>query len=169
MRMEPGWSSSCARGIGAGTRRPHHRIERRAGGGGAPRRALDGKALRRQPPARAGEDAGARRMKRPAGLQTIIVYKLAKSVVQALLGVGSIWLLARGAEAGAATLAEFLLEHFTGAWALQVATVLVRATTAGRVKLLAFAMIGDSILSGVEGLALRAGRRWAPWLGVMAA
>ena len=107
-------------------------------------------------------------MKRPAGLQTIIVYKLAKSVVQALLGVASIWLLARGAEAGAATLAEFLLEHFTGAWALQVATVLVRATTAGRVKLLALAMMGDSVLSGVEGLALRAGRWWAPWLVVIA-
>ena len=107
-------------------------------------------------------------MKRPAGLQTIIVYKLAKSVVQALLGVAFIWLLARGAEAGAATFAEFLLEHFTGAWAAQLATVLVRATTAGRVKLLAFAMIGDSILSGVEGLALRAGRWWAPWLVVIA-
>src|SRR5207245_10396525 len=127
----------------AGPRRPHHRLERGAGAGGAPRRALDGKALRRQPPARAGEDAGARRMKRPAGLQTIIVYKLAKSVVQALLGVASIWLLARGAEAGAATFAEFLLEHFSWAWALQVATVLVPATTAGRGKLLAFTGIDD--------------------------
>ena len=107
-------------------------------------------------------------MKRPAGLQTIIVYKLAKSVVQALLGVAFIWLLARGAEAGAATFAEFLLEHFTGAWAAQLATVLVRATTPGRVKLLAFAMIGDSVLSGIEGLALRAGRWWAPWLVVIA-
>src|SRR5207245_1849123 len=74
----------------------------------------------------------------------------------------------RGAEAGVATFAEFLLEHFTGAWALQVATVLVRATTAGRVKLLALAMMGDSVLSGVEGLALRAGRWWAPWLVVIA-
>src|SRR5438552_18480663 len=103
-----------------------------------------------------------------AGMYTIIGYSLAKSVDQALLSYAFIGLLARGAEAGAATFAEFLLEHFTGAWALQVATVLVRATTAGRVKLLAFAMIGDSILSGVEGLALRAGRWWAPWLVVSA-
>src|SRR2546425_586423 len=51
---------------------------------------------------------------------------------------------------------------------VQVATVLVRATTAGRVKLLALAMMGDSVLSGVEGLALRAGRWWAPWLVVIA-
>jgi uncharacterized membrane protein (DUF2068 family) len=107
-------------------------------------------------------------MKRPAGLQTIIVYKLSKAMVQAVLGIAAIWLLARGAAAGVATFAEFLLEHFTGAWALQVATVLVRAATVGRVKLLAVAMIGDSVLSAVEGLALRAGRWWAPWLVVIA-
>jgi uncharacterized membrane protein (DUF2068 family) len=107
-------------------------------------------------------------MKRPAGLQTIIAYKLSKAMVQAVLGIAAIWLLARGAEAGVATFAEFLLEHFTGAWALQVATVLVRATTAGRVKLLAFAISGDAVLSAVEGLALRAGRWWAPWLVVIA-
>jgi uncharacterized membrane protein (DUF2068 family) len=107
-------------------------------------------------------------MNRPAGLQTIIVYKLAKAVVQALLGIAAIWLLARGAEAGAATFAEFLLEHFTGAWAQEAVTLLVRAATPGHVKLLAFAMIGDSLLSAVEGLALRAGRWWAPWLVVIA-
>src|SRR5207237_6379925 len=111
-----GGPAAARRGIGAGTRRPHHRIERRAGGGGAPRRALDGKALRRQPPARAGEDAGARRMKRPAGLQTIIVYKLAKSVVQALLGVAFIWLLARGDEAGGAVFEECLPAQSSCAW-----------------------------------------------------
>jgi uncharacterized membrane protein (DUF2068 family) len=107
-------------------------------------------------------------MKRPAGLQTIIVYKLTKAAVQAMLGIAAIWLLVRGAEAGAATLAEFLLEHFTGAWAMEVSTFLVRATTAGRVKVLAFAMFGDGVLSAVEGFALRAGRWWAPWLVVIA-
>lgn len=107
-------------------------------------------------------------MKRPAGLETIIVYKLTKAVLQALIGLAAIWLLTRGAEAGAATLAEFLLEHFTGAWSLRVATLIVRAATSGHVKLLAFAMMGDSALSAVEGLALRAGHWWAPWLVVIA-
>jgi len=107
-------------------------------------------------------------MKRPAGLETIIVYKLVKSVAQTLAGIGAVWLLIRGAEAGAATLAELLLEHFTGAWALRDATLLVRAATAGHVKLLAVAMFGDAILSAVEGLALQAGRWWAPWLVVIA-
>jgi uncharacterized membrane protein (DUF2068 family) len=107
-------------------------------------------------------------MKRPAGLEAIIVYKLTKSVVQAVLGVAGIWLIASGAEAGVATLAEFLLEHFTGAWALRVATVLVRAATKGHLRILAFALLGDAVLSGCEGLALRAGRWWAPWLVVIA-
>jgi uncharacterized membrane protein (DUF2068 family) len=107
-------------------------------------------------------------MKRPAGLETIIVYKLTKAVLQALVGIAAIALLVRGTEAGAATLAEFILEHFTGAWALHLVTMIVRAATRGHVKLLAFAMLADSLLSAVEGLALRAGRWWAPWLIVVA-
>jgi uncharacterized membrane protein (DUF2068 family) len=107
-------------------------------------------------------------MKRPVGLETIIVYKLVKAVGQVLVGAAAVWLLVRGAEAGAATLAEFILEHFTGAWAYKLATLLVRVGTARHVKLLAVAMFGDAILSAVEGLALRAGRWWAPWLVVIA-
>lgn len=107
-------------------------------------------------------------MKRPAGLEAIIVYKLTKSVVQAALGIGGLWLIATGAEAAVATLAELLLEHFAGAWALRVAVLLVTAATSRRLKILVFALLGDSLLSGVEGLALRAGRWWAPWLVVTA-
>ena len=107
-------------------------------------------------------------MKRPAGLEAIIVYKLTKSAAQAILGAAGIWLVVRGAEAGVATFAEFLLEHFAGAWALRAATLLVRAATRGRVELLAFALLADAVLSAVEGLALRAGRWWAPWLVVIA-
>ncbi len=107
-------------------------------------------------------------MKRPAGLEAIIVYKLTKSVVQAVLGAAGLWLLAFGAEAGVATLAELLLEHFAGAWALRAAVLLVRAATARRIKVLVIALLADALLSGVEGLALRAGRWWAPWLVVIA-
>jgi uncharacterized membrane protein (DUF2068 family) len=107
-------------------------------------------------------------MKRPAGLEAIIVYKLTKSAAQALLGIAGVWLVVSGAEAAVATAAEFLLEHFAGAWALRAATVLVRAATAGRLKILTVALLGDALLSGVEGLGLRAGRWWAPWLVVTA-
>ena len=99
-------------------------------------------------------------MKRPAGLEAIIVYKLTKGVAQGIVGFAGLWLLAAGAEAGVATLAEFLLEHFTGAWALRAATLLVTAATVKRVKIVAFAFLGDALLSSVEGLALRAEARF---------
>lgn len=105
---------------------------------------------------------------RAAGLEAIILYKLIKAVVEALLGVAAVYLLARGAEAGAATLAEVLLEHFAGGWSLEMATLIVVAATSGHVKFVAIASFADAILSAVEGLALQAGRWWAPWLVVVA-
>jgi len=107
-------------------------------------------------------------MKRPVGLEAIIVYKLVKAVAEAVLGGAALWLVVRGAEAGAATLAEILLEHFTGAWALRAATLVVRAATSAHVKFVAVASFADAALSAVEGLSLRAGRAWAPWLVVIA-
>jgi uncharacterized membrane protein (DUF2068 family) len=108
-------------------------------------------------------------MKRPAGLQAIIAYKLTKAVAQAALGGAAVWLLASGrAEASVATLAEFVLEHFAGAGALRVATILVRAGTSKHLEMLAIALLADAVLSSVEGLALRAGKWWAPWLVVIA-
>lgn len=107
-------------------------------------------------------------MKRPPGLEAIIVYKLVKAVAEAALGAVALWLAVRGAEAGAASLAEVVLEHFTGAWALKAATLLVRAGTSGHVRFVVVAAFADAVLSAVEGLALRAGRWWAPWLVVVA-
>ena len=107
-------------------------------------------------------------MKRAIGLQAIILYKLSKAVAEAVLGVLAVWLLARGAEAGAASMAEILLEHFAGAWALQLATLVVVAATSGHVKFIAVAAFADAVLSAIEGLALQAGRFWAPWLVVIA-
>jgi uncharacterized membrane protein (DUF2068 family) len=104
----------------------------------------------------------------PAGLEAIILYKLIKAVVETLLGIAAVWLLARGAEAGAATLAEVLIEHFTGGWSLEAATLIVVAATTGHVKFVALAAFADAVLSAIEGLALRAGRWWAPWLVVIA-
>jgi uncharacterized membrane protein (DUF2068 family) len=107
-------------------------------------------------------------MKRPAGLEAIIVYKLTKSIAQALLGIAGMWVLTHGAAAAVGTLAEFILEHFAGAWALRAATLLVRAATARHLEVLTIALLVDAVLSAAEGLALRAGRWWGPWLVVIA-
>src|SRR3954464_1094825 len=105
---------------------------------------------------------------RAAALEAIILYKLIKAGAEVILSAAAVWLLARGAEAGAAALAEILLEHFTGRWSLEAATLIVVAATSGRVKFIAVAAFADAILSAVEGIALQAGRWWAPWLVVIA-
>jgi uncharacterized membrane protein (DUF2068 family) len=107
-------------------------------------------------------------MKRDAGVSAIIAYKLFKAVLEALLGVVATYMVVRGAEAGAATLAEVILEHFTRNWAVAVAKLIVRGGTSGHVKFVALFAFGDAVLSAVEGLALRAQRWWAPWLVVIA-
>ncbi len=107
-------------------------------------------------------------MKRAIGLEAIIVYKLFKSAAQAVIGILLVVLLLRGAEATAATLAQILLDHVSQGWALQAATFIVLTGTSGHVKLAAAAAFADSVLSAIEGFALRAGRWWAPWLVVVA-
>jgi uncharacterized membrane protein (DUF2068 family) len=106
--------------------------------------------------------------KRPAGLEAIILYKLIKAALEVIAGGAALGLLIRGAEAGAATLAQILLEHFTGGWALSAATLIVVSATTGHVKLVALAAFADAALSAIEGIALSAGKWWAPWLVVVA-
>jgi uncharacterized membrane protein (DUF2068 family) len=107
-------------------------------------------------------------MKRDLGVSAIIAYKLVKAVLEAGLGVAAVWILVRGVEAGAATLAEMVMEHVARNWALAAATIIVRSGTSGHVKFIAIIAFADAALSAVEGLALRAGRWWAPWLVVFA-
>ncbi len=106
--------------------------------------------------------------KRPVGLEAIILYKLLKAGLELALGVFAVVLLVRGAEAGAATLAQVLLDHFTGGWSLELATLIVVGATTGHVKFVAAAAFGDAALSAVEGIALVAGKWWAPWLVALA-
>ena len=106
--------------------------------------------------------------KRAVGLEAIIVYKLVKACASGILGIAALVLLYRGAEAAAATLAETLLEWSTRAWVLKAATLLVIGATSAHVKWAAIVAFGDAVLSAVEGLALRGGKWWAPWLVVVA-
>ncbi|HEX4383217.1 MAG TPA: DUF2127 domain-containing protein [Myxococcales bacterium] len=107
-------------------------------------------------------------MKKDAGVQAIIAYKLFKAVAELLLGVAASYLVLRGAEAGAAELAQFILEHFARHWALTAATLIVKGGTSSHVKAIAVLAYGDAVLSAVEGIALRAQKWWAPWLVVIA-
>ena len=107
-------------------------------------------------------------MKRAIGLEAIIDYKLIKAAAEAAIGIVLLIFLLRGAEAGAATLAQIVIDHASRAWALQAATAIVLTGTTAHLKLATAGAFGDAVLSAVEGLALRAGRWWAPWLVVIA-
>lgn len=107
-------------------------------------------------------------MKRAIGLEAIIDYKLIKAVAELAIGIVLLIFLLRGAEAGAATLAQIVIDHASRAWALQAATAIVLTGTTAHLKLATAGALGDAVLSAIEGLALRAGRWWAPWLVVVA-
>src|SRR5205814_2616808 len=140
----------------------------------AERRAARGRRRGRRPsPARRGGGGGsvplrAAHLKRDIALEAIIDYKLLKAAGEGAVGVVLLVLLMRGAEAGAATLAQFVIDHTSRAWALQAATAIVVTGTTAHLKVATAGAFADALLSAVEGLALRAGRWWAPWLVVIA-
>jgi len=107
-------------------------------------------------------------LKRAIALEAIIDYKLLKAAAEAVVGVVLLTFLMRGAEAGAATLAQIVMDHASRAWALRAATAIVITGTTAHVKVATAGAFADAVLSAVEGLALRAGRWWAPWLVVIA-
>jgi len=107
-------------------------------------------------------------LKRAIGLEAIIDFKLLKAAVEVVVGLLLVVVLLRGTEAGAATLAQMVIDHVSRAWALRAATAIVLTGTTGHVKIAAAGAFADAALSAVEGLALRAGRWWAPWLVVIA-
>jgi uncharacterized membrane protein (DUF2068 family) len=107
-------------------------------------------------------------VKRALGLQAIIDYKLFKAAAETAIGVVLLVFLLRGPEAGAATFAQFVMDHISRAWALEAATAIVETGTRAHVKIAIAGAFADAALSMVEGLALRAGHWWAPWLVVIA-
>jgi uncharacterized membrane protein (DUF2068 family) len=106
-------------------------------------------------------------VRRP-GLEAIILYKLIKAGAEALAGSAAVIALVSGAEVLAASLAQVLLDHVTQHWALRAARLIEVAGTSHNLAIVVVAAFADAALSAVEGLALRDGRWWAPWLVVVA-
>jgi uncharacterized membrane protein (DUF2068 family) len=107
-------------------------------------------------------------VKHAAGLEAIIVYKLSKAVLEALVGALLLVLLFRGPEATAATLAQFLIDHVPSAWTFHAATLIVLSGTAKHIRAAAALACADAVLSFVEGISLQRDYRWGPWLVVAA-
>jgi uncharacterized membrane protein (DUF2068 family) len=107
-------------------------------------------------------------LKRAIALEAIIDYKLIKAAAEGAVGVVLLVFLLRGAEAGAATLAQIVMDHSSRAWALKAATAIVVTGTTANLKIATVGAFADAALSAVEGFALRAGRWWAPYLVAIA-
>lgn len=107
-------------------------------------------------------------MHQAAGVRVIVAYKLVKAVLMAAAAI-ALW---AGIRVGLATwLATEALElnlHDVHPLLARLCHWLSLAFAPGRVGLLELVLVGDSILSAVEGWALHRGHAWGRWLVVLA-
>jgi len=101
------------------------------------------------------------------GVRLIFVYKILKAVLQVAAAVVLLYGARHGLSASLARFADHLRHHAIHAWSNFVAAALLRFLHAKRSLVwTAFALMGDAVLSGVEGFALWRGYAWGEWLVV---
>jgi uncharacterized membrane protein (DUF2068 family) len=105
---------------------------------------------------------------RATGVRLIVAYKLTKATVFLVLGVAISALSMTGFVAKAYALATTMRDHVVHQWAVKLAEFLMRWLTVTRVWWIVAALLGDAIVSVVEGVALSRGYRWGAWLVVAA-
>lgn len=106
-------------------------------------------------------------MRRERGLAIIIGYKLIKGGLWLIFAATLLVLMQLGIGDDILGVAVHLRRH-SGAWSLQLADVLVRASTRRGLWTLFVALIADGVLTLVEAWALIRGHWWGPWLVVVA-
>lgn len=99
-------------------------------------------------------------------LRAIILYKSVKGVVQLIAGVALFIALALGFAHHLVDVEAALRRHFASGWSARLATILVHYLDAKYLRVGAVALVGDGVLSGVEGWALHKRHWWGPWLVV---
>jgi uncharacterized membrane protein (DUF2068 family) len=105
---------------------------------------------------------------RARGVRFIVVYKSTKAAVQALLAAAVMALFATGSIERTRLLAATLRQHVVHHWSIRLAELVLKTLTGKRLYWLVAALIGDAIISGVEGWALARGHQWGMWLVVAA-
>jgi uncharacterized membrane protein (DUF2068 family) len=110
---------------------------------------------------------GARRP--DAGLGVIIAYKRIKGGVQLALAFALLVAIVAGvASSWLGDAVFFIRHHFASATSVKVAGLFTRLATPRHLELTALALALDGALTTAEGVALRRGRWWGPWLVVAA-
>ena len=105
---------------------------------------------------------------RAPGVRAIVLYKLGKASGQILLAAAIIALVLTGYVTRAHELAAALKDHLVHHWSVKLAELLMRSLTATRLWWIVAALLGDAVVSAIEGWALARGYGWAAWLVVAA-
>jgi uncharacterized membrane protein (DUF2068 family) len=104
----------------------------------------------------------------PTGVRVIVVYKLVKAVLLVIAAI-ALWTGIRvGLTEWLTRLALDLTERAVHPLLARLCHWLSLAFAPGRVELLELVLVGDAILSAVEGWALKRGHLWGRWLVVLA-
>lgn len=106
-------------------------------------------------------------MRRERGLAIIIGYKLIKGGLWLVFAVVLLIWMRVGVGSEILGIADHV-RHHSGAWSLQLADLLVSASTQRGLWTLFVALLADGALTLVEAWALIRGHWWGPWLVVVA-
>jgi uncharacterized membrane protein (DUF2068 family) len=104
--------------------------------------------------------------RRSPGIRAIVTYKMTKAMLQLLLAGTLVALGTDRVQPAVAALAAALRHHATEGWSVALAFDLSSLVTTRRLFITCAALAGDGLLSGVEGILLKRGVSWAPWLVV---
>jgi uncharacterized membrane protein (DUF2068 family) len=105
---------------------------------------------------------------RAAGVRLIVLYKLGKAALFAVLAIVLVVLISCGYVERAHELATAIRDEAVHHWSVKLAELAMGWLTIGRVWWIIAALLGDSAVSAVEGWALGRGYSWAAWLVVAA-
>lgn len=105
---------------------------------------------------------------RAAGVRAIVLYKLAKAVAQVALAAVIAVLVMTGSVTRAHELAAALKDHLVHHWSVKLAEWTMRWLTERRLWWIVAALLGDAVVSAVEGWSLAKGYGWGTWLVVAA-
>lgn len=102
------------------------------------------------------------------GVRLIVLYKLAKSVLQLALAAALVVLAASGEIARLRETASVLREHVASRWSLLLGRALAALVSHRGVRLVEVGLVLDALVSAVEGWSLWRGYAWGAWLVVVA-
>ena len=105
---------------------------------------------------------------RDPGLRLIIAYKRIKGTLALALALTLLVLLLTHETRPIESIGVHVRNHFTGAWSVRLARLLLRAAEPQHLWFVTLALLMDGSLTMLEAWALHHGHWWGPWLVVAA-